>query len=165
MNENRVYLAWTTKPESKTEDQRIYFWRVCQDETLADRAALALSRIEDGDKDCKAAVFITTPCGDMMGYNAPLSALAKGKEMSLDDERQTTFKRAGMPQFFLLFNKENSICIVQATESVADTADKVFSQCLGEEDQLVVALTVFPNGRTSIHEDWVSAIGDPAVVD
>ena len=161
MNENRVYLAWTTKLESG--DQRISFWRVCQDETLADRAALALSRIEDGD--CKAAVFITTPGGDMMGYTAPLSALAKGQEMSLDDERQTIFKGAGMPQFFLLFNKENSICIVQATESVADTADKVFSQCLGEEDQLIIALTVFPNGRTSIHEDWVSAIGDPAVVD
>ena len=161
MNENRVYLAWTT---TKSGDQRISFWRVCQDETLAERAALALSRIEDGDKDLKAAVFITTPGGDMMGYNAPLSALAEGKEMSLDDERQTVFKGAGMPQFFLLFNKGDSICVVQATESMADTADAVFTQCLGEEDQLVVLLTVFPNGRTAIHEDWISAISDPVVV-
>ena len=163
MNENRVYLAWTTKPESEIEDQRICFWRVCQDETLADKASLALSRIEDGD--CKAAVFITTPGGDMMGYNASLRALAEGQEMSLDDERQTVFKGAGMPKFFLLFNKGGSICVVEATESVADTADAVFTQCLGEEDQLMVVLTVFPNGGTSIHEDWASAIGDPAVVD
>ena len=163
MNENRVYLAWTTKTESG--DQRISFWRVCQDETLADRAALALSRIEDGDKDCKAAVFITTPSGDMMGYNAYLSTLAKGQEMSLDDERQTVFKGAGMPQFFLLFNRGDSICILEATESVADTADKILTQVLDEEDQLVVSLTVFPNGGTAIHEDWISAISDPVVVD